>query len=42
MDFYVLFIGWAIPFFAGMIIGKFWIGLSVWFGLAIVFFEQAI
>ena len=38
MDFYVLFIGWAIPFFAGMFIGKFWIGLAVWFGLAIVFF----
>ncbi len=38
MDFYMLFIGWAIPFFAGMIIGKFWIGLGVWFGLAIVFF----
>ena len=23
IDFYVLFMGWAIPFFSGMIIGKF-------------------
>ena len=38
VDFYVLFMGWAIPFMAGMIIGKFWIGLTIWVGLAIVFF----
>jgi hypothetical protein len=38
IDFYVLFMGWAIPFFAGMIIGKFWAGISVWFVLAVVFF----
>ncbi|UCC61109.1 MAG: hypothetical protein JSV02_04625 [Dehalococcoidia bacterium] len=38
VDFAVLFITWAVPFFAGMIIGKFWIGLAVWFGLALLFF----
>ena len=38
LDFGVLFIGWAIPFFAGMIIGRFWVGLAVWAGLAIFFF----
>jgi hypothetical protein len=38
IDFYVLFIGWVIPFFAGMIIGKFWKGLAVWAGLAVLFF----
>jgi len=38
IDFYVLFMGWAFPFFAGMIMGKFWTGLAVWLGLAIVFF----
>jgi len=37
-DFAVLFVTWAIPFFAGMIIGEFWIGLAVWFGLAVLFF----
>ena len=37
-DFAVLFLTWLIPFLAGMIIGKFWIGLAVWFGLAAVFF----
>jgi hypothetical protein len=37
-DFYVLFAGWVIPFLAGMIIGKFWIALAVWVGLAAVFF----
>ena len=37
-DFAVLFLTWSIPFLAGMIIGKFWIGLAVWFGLAAVFF----
>lgn len=31
IDFYVLFMGWVIPFLAGMIIGKFWIGLAVIF-----------
>ena len=29
IDFYVLFMGWAIPFFSGMIIGKFWAGIIV-------------
>lgn len=38
IDFAVLFIGWAIPFIAGMIIGRFWIGLAVWVGLAVLFF----
>jgi hypothetical protein len=38
LDFGVLFIGWLIPFLAGMIIGRFWIGLIVWIGLAVVFF----
>ena len=38
IDFYVLFMGWIIPFLAGMIIGKFWIGLIVWAGLAVLFF----
>ena len=37
-DFGVLFIMYAIPFLAGMIIGKFWWALAIWFGLAIVFF----
>jgi hypothetical protein len=38
IDFYVLFIGWAIPFFAGMIIGRFWAGLAIWAVLAVLFF----
>jgi hypothetical protein len=38
MDFVVLVIGWFIPFLAGMIIGRFWLGLAVWFGLAALFF----
>jgi hypothetical protein len=38
VDFYVLFIGWVIPFSAGMIIGRFWMGLAVWAGLAVLFF----
>jgi hypothetical protein len=38
IDFAVLAIGWMIPFVAGMIIGRFWIGLAVWVGLAILFF----
>lgn len=38
MDFWVLFMSYAIPFFAGMIIGKFWLGLAAWFGLAALFF----
>ena len=37
-DFAVIFISWAIPFLAGMIIGRFWIGLAAWGGLAILFF----
>ena len=38
IDFVVLLVVWAIPFLAGMIIGKFWIGLGVWAGLAVLFF----
>jgi hypothetical protein len=38
IDFYVLFMGWLVPFLAGMIIGRFWIGLAVWIGLAALFF----
>ena len=30
--------GWAIPFFSGMIIGKFWEAIIAWFVLAILFF----
>jgi len=37
-DFAILFIGWLIPMLAGMIIGRFWMGLIVWAGLAVVFF----
>jgi hypothetical protein len=39
IDFYVLFIGWVIPFLAGMIIGGFWISLAVWVVLAVLFFS---
>jgi len=35
IDFYVLFLAWFIPFLAGMVIGKFWVGLTIWVGLAI-------
>jgi hypothetical protein len=38
VDFFVLFLVWAIPFIAGMVIGNFWTGLIIWFGLAILFF----
>ncbi len=38
VGFVVLFVIWAIPFFAGMVIGRFWIGLGVWGGLALLFF----
>ena len=38
IDFFVLFIGWLIPFLAGMLIGGFLIGLAVWIGLCVVFF----
>ena len=38
IDFYVLFLGWFIPFLCGMIIGKFWIGLAIWIGLSVLFF----
>jgi hypothetical protein len=37
-DFAVLVIGYGIPFIAGMVIGKFWIGLAVYLGLAALFF----
>lgn len=36
--FVALFLVWAIPFFVGMVIGRFWIGLGVWGGLVVVFF----
>lgn len=39
--FVVLFLVWAIPFFVGMVISRFWIGLAVWGGLAVVFFTCA-
>jgi len=38
IDFMVLVIGWFIPFAAGMIIGKHWVGQIVWAALAIIFF----
>lgn len=38
VDFGILFVNWFIPFLAGMIIGEFWIGLAVWFGLSVLFF----
>jgi hypothetical protein len=38
VDFWVLFVSYAIPFLAGMVIGKFWVGLATWFGLAVLFF----
>lgn len=38
VDFLVLFVSYAIPFLAGMIVGRFWTGLAVWFALAVVFF----
>jgi hypothetical protein len=38
MDFAVLVIAYMIPFMAGMVLGKFWIGLAVWMGLAVLFF----
>jgi hypothetical protein len=39
IDFYVLFMGWTIPFFSGMIIGKFWVGIMVWFVLVILLYS---
>lgn len=38
VDFFVLFLGWVIPFLAGMIIGRYLTGLGVWIGLAVLFF----
>ncbi len=38
LDFFVLVVAWAIPFFAGMAIGKHWVALGVWFALAVLFF----
>ena len=38
LDFIVLVIGWFIPFCAGMIIGRHWIGIAVWGALAVIFF----
>ena len=38
MDFWVLFMTFAIPFLIGMILGRFWWGLAIWFGLAVIFF----
>ncbi|MBW1641294.1 MAG: hypothetical protein JRJ39_03190 [Deltaproteobacteria bacterium] len=37
-DFFVLFLGWVIPFIAGMVIGNFWAGLLAWVVLAVLFF----
>jgi len=36
--FWVLFMIFAVPFFTGMILGKHWIGLGIWGGLAVIFF----
>jgi hypothetical protein len=38
IDFYFLFLGWFVPFLSGMVIGKFWTGLAIWVGLALLFF----
>jgi hypothetical protein len=38
VDFAVLAIPPAIPFLAGMIIGRFWLGLAIWLGLVVAFF----
>lgn len=38
LEFLILFIAWFIPFVTGMVIGGFWIGLGIWFGLAVLFF----
>ncbi len=38
IDFASLFIVYLLPFLAGMFIGRFWVGLAVWFGLAVLFF----
>jgi len=38
IQFYALFTVWLIPFLAGMISGRFWLGLAVWAGLAVLFF----
>ena len=38
IDFSVLAIGWGIPFVAGMVIGRFWVPLALWVGLAGLFF----
>jgi hypothetical protein len=38
IDFVVLAVAWGIPFFAGMIAGRFWVELAVWIGLAVLFF----
>ena len=41
-DFGVLFMTWAIPFFAGMILGRHWRGLVAWLGLAAAVFIPAL
>ena len=38
LKFWALFMVVAIPFFSGMILGKHWLGLGIWCGLAILFF----
>jgi len=38
VDFFVLFLGWVVPFLSGMIMGRYWTGLAVWIGLAVLFF----
>lgn len=38
VQFWAIFMVFAIPFFAGMIGGKHWLGLGIWAGLAVIFF----
>jgi len=38
LKFWALFMIVAIPFLTGMIIGKHWVGLGIWIGLAVLFF----
>lgn len=37
-NFAVMFLGYFIPFLTGMLLGKHWITLAIWFVLAIFFF----
>jgi hypothetical protein len=38
MDFFMLFMVVFVPFMAGMIIGRFWLGIVAWLALAAIFF----